>query len=69
MQVDTEVEFSPDIPKVVADPDGEGIGDVDLVMYHETMDMDEVEYIRVDAFLDESQWPGPKPTRAHGVRT
>ncbi|CAI9730030.1 Hypothetical predicted protein [Octopus vulgaris] len=55
MQFGTEVEL---FPEVAADPDVEGIEDVDLNVDPEAGDMDEVEYSSVDAILDESSGLG-----------
>ncbi|XP_036354513.1 uncharacterized protein LOC118760985 [Octopus sinensis] len=54
MQFGTEVELLPDILEAAANPDVEGAKDVDLDMDPEAGDVDEVEYISVDASLDES---------------
>ncbi|CAI9714976.1 Hypothetical predicted protein [Octopus vulgaris] len=54
MQFGREVEILPDIPETSADPNVEGVADVDLDEDPEAGDVDEVEYITIEAVLDES---------------
>ncbi|XP_042229523.1 uncharacterized protein LOC121871369 [Homarus americanus] len=58
VQFGTEAELLPDIPKPAADPDVEGVENVDLDADPEAGGVDEVEYISVDSALDESSGLG-----------
>ncbi|CAI9715516.1 Hypothetical predicted protein [Octopus vulgaris] len=54
MQFGIEVELLSDIPEAATDPEVEGVVDLVLDVDPEAEDVDEVEYISVDAVLDES---------------
>ncbi|CAI9729324.1 Hypothetical predicted protein [Octopus vulgaris] len=58
MQFGTEVELLPNIPEVAVDTDVEGMEDVALDVQPEAGDEDEVEYISLDAILEESSGLG-----------
>ncbi|CAI9734730.1 XP_042229523.1uncharacterized protein LOC121871369 [Octopus vulgaris] len=65
MQFGTEIELLLDIPETTADPDVEGVADMDLDMDPEAGDENGVWYISVDAILDESSGLGLMKCAVH----